>query len=183
MDLVEHIETTRYLGAEFLVWLWFKAELFEGNFTRPSGAEIEVWLDSQLTLQSASDAHERIQLVGVAPSATPEAKLGLRFNKLPVRARVCLAFEGKQFSLLYDATTFSFGSVKLPALITEDGEERFLERMQLLELLDQLWNELYAEFLALRLSPHWERTLLPAVLAWARGQSTLSTKAYRALLP
>ena len=89
-DLVERIETTRFLGSEFLVWLWFTTELFEGELELRDGTVLSVWLEAQLSMKSASDAGERIQFTGVAPSTTSEAKLALRRGKLPVRARVCL---------------------------------------------------------------------------------------------
>jgi hypothetical protein len=89
-DLVERIETTRFLGPEFLTWFWFKSELFEGNLSRPDGSALEGWLDAQLLMQSASDKRERTRLYGLAPSASPEAKLSLLRGKWPMQARVCL---------------------------------------------------------------------------------------------
>jgi hypothetical protein len=181
-DLVERVETTRFLGSEFLVWLWFKTELFDTELELPDGTQLSVWLDSQLAMKSASDAGERIQFTGVAPSASSEAKLALRLGKLPVRARVCLRQDPEDFSCVYDAETFSFGSVKLPALIAEPGDEQFRERVTMLERFDRLWNGLYAEFLSLRLSPAWERDLVPAVKAWAAGAPKLTVTAYRAIM-
>lgn len=181
-DLVERIETTRFLGSEFLVWLWFTTELFETELELRDGTALSVWLEAQLWMKGASDGGERIHFTGVAPSTTSEAKLALRRGKLPVRARVCLRQDPEDFSCVYDAESFSFGSVKVPALIAEPGDEQFRERVTMLERFDQLWNSLYAEFLKLRLSPAWESVLLPAVKAWAAGSPTLTTKSYRAML-
>lgn len=181
-DLVERIETTRFVGSEFVTWLWFKSELFEGEFTRPDGSPVQVWLDSQLLLRAASDATEKVQFSGVAPSASLEAKLALRGNKIPQRARVCIRHDPKEFSFVLDAETFGFGSVKLPALLTQEGDEQFLERMELLQELFELFNEVYAEYLGLRITPLWEKEFVPAVMAWAQGEPTLSPQAYRGLL-
>lgn len=181
-DLVERVETTRFVGREFLVWLWFKSELFEGEFKRADGSLLVVWLDSQLVLQSATDAQERIQFNGVAPTATQEAKLALRFDKLPVRARICVTKDTQDFSFIYEGETFSFASVKLPALLTQPSDEQFLERMSLLELLDDLFSEMWLEFLGLRLSPLWDKEFVPAVQRWAQGNPSLSQQGYRGLL-
>src|SRR5690606_37877661 len=137
-DLVERVETTRFVGSEFLVWLWFKTELFETELELEDGTELSVWLDSQLLMKSSSDAGERIQFTGVAPSSTSEGKLARRLGKLPVRARVCLRTDPEDWSCVYDAETFSFGSVKLPAQLTEPGDEQFRERVTLLERFDAL---------------------------------------------
>lgn len=181
-DLVERIESTRFVGNELVIWLWFKSELFEGEFSRPNGDPMQVWLDSQLLLRAASDPTEKVQFSGVAPSASLEAKLALRGNKIPQRARVCIRSDPKEFSFVFDAETFAFGTVKLPALLTEDGDEQFLERMDLLNELFELFNEVYSEFLTLRTSALWDKEFVPAVLAWAKGEPQMSTQAYRGLL-
>lgn len=182
MDLVERIETTRFLGTEFLTWLWFESELLEGNLERPDGSALELWLDSQLLLAAPNDKTERTALVGIAPSGGREAKLALLSGKAPQRARLCITHDQKEFSLAFDAATFSMGSVNLPALLVEDQVEAFVERMHLLELLDELWSELYRRFLVLRLSKAWEAELLPALRGWAQGEEPLSARSYRALL-
>lgn len=181
-DLIERIEGTRFLGVELLVWLWFKSELFEGSFNRKDGSPIEVWLDSQLLLRAAADTQERVAFRGANPSATPEAKLALRSNKLPQRVKVCLRVGERDFSCVFDAESFSFGSVKIPELLSTEEDDGFLERMELIAQLDDIWMELYAEFLTLRLSTSWDRELVPAIAQWSKGKPTLSTQAYRGML-
>jgi len=181
-DLVERIETTRFLGPEFLVWLWFKSEVFEGEWQRPDDSQIELWLDSQMVLQSNSDKNERTVLRGLAPSATPEAKLALVRGKVPLRARVCITHENQEFSLVFDAPSFSMGSLKVPALLVEAEDETFYERMRLIEHVEDLWNELYTEFLSLRLSSQWQSVMLPALEDWAVGGEGMTQRKYRSLL-
>jgi hypothetical protein len=182
MDLVERIETTRHLGVEFLIWLWFKSELFEGDMTTRSGEPLELWLDSQLSLQSATETGERTVLRGVAPTASKEAKLALAFGKQPLRARICITYADQDFALVFDALSFSMGSISLPTVLSEDEDEAFLERMAAIERLQTLWLELYGEFLDLRRSPLWRGEFEPALHAWVKGRRTLSTRAYRGLL-
>lgn len=182
MDLVERIETTRFLGPEFLTWLWFKSELFEGDMQTLGEVTLSVWLDAHLLLQSVSDKQERTQLRGMAPSATREAKLALLCGKVPLRARVCVTHQDQDHTLVFDASNFAMSTIKLPTVLTEADGEEFFERMRLLEQLDDLWRELYREFLMLRLTPLWEAELLPALVAWANGEEQLSSRAYRGLL-
>jgi hypothetical protein len=205
-DLVERIEGTRFLGPEFLVWLWFKAELFENELALTDGRSIELWFEKQLTLRGALDSAERIQFTGVDPSKSAEAKLALRSNKLPQRARISLRTDQGEFSFVFDADTFSFGSVKLPAMLGDDAEEKiskdelqfastapkasvpkdadeqFLERMELLRTLDELWRLLYAEFLQVRLHEDWEKVLVPSIVSWSKGKPEFDTRSYGALL-
>ena len=105
MDLVERVENTRFLGREFLVWLWFKSELHEAEFSRADGSPFELWLDSQLGMRYMYEPTERIAFKGVAPAARVEAKLALRHGWLPVKARICVngsvQIEGKDYTSSY----------------------------------------------------------------------------------
>ncbi len=182
MDLVDRIETTRFLGPEFLAWLWYKIELFEGGFELGSLGAAEVWLDTQVTLAAWKDYGEQIALRGTAPSSSPEAAEALRQGKVPVKARLRLTVNGEEYALALDARNFALSGIKIPEILTEDSEERFYERMRLLEQVDQAVCELYDEFLCLRLSPLWEAELAPHIRDWVKGKETLSTRAYQALL-
>jgi hypothetical protein len=182
MDLVERVENTRFLGREFLVWLWFKSELHEAEFSRPDGSPFELWLDSQLGMRFMYEPTERIAFKGVAPAARVEAKLALQRGWLPVKARICVTLDTKDFSFVFEADALAKTAVKLPMLTESDSDERFFERMHLLELLDELLNEQYSEFLQLRRSVVWDPELAPAIVAWTRGEPTLSEKAYRGMV-
>lgn len=182
MDLVERVENTRFLGREFVVWLWFKSELHEAEFSRADGTPFELWLDSQLGMRYMYEPTERIAFKGVAPAARVEAKLALQHGWLPVKTRVCVTLDAQDFSFVLEADALAKTAVKLPMLTAAESDERFFERMHLLELLDDIVDEQYAEFLQLRRSSIWTAELAPAMVAWTRGEPTLSEKAYRGML-
>lgn len=182
MDLAERIEQTRFLGREFLVWLWFKSELHEANFRRPDGSAMELWLDSQLSLRSVHEPTEQIAFKGVAPSGRVEAKFALQKHWMPVKARVCVTIDAQDFAFVMDADSLAKTAIKLPVLTAKESDERFYERMHLLEVLDTVVEEQFREFLDLRLTNLWEAELVPAVTAWSQGEEALSPQAYRGLL-
>jgi hypothetical protein len=181
MDFADRIETTRFLGPEFLTWLWFKIELFEGNFELGSLGAAEAWLDTQLVLAAWKDYTEQIALRGMAPSSSAEAAEALRQGKVAVKARLRFTVNGEEYAFVFDARNFAVTGVKLPEILTEDSEERFYERMRLIEQLDQALCELYDEFLCLRLGSLWEAELVPAVREWVRGKESLTTRSYQGL--
>ena len=182
MDLLERVENTRFLGREFLVWLWFKSELHEAEFSRADGSPFELWLDSQLGMRYMYEPTERIAFKGVAPAARVEAKLALQHGWLPVKARVCVTLDSQDFSFVFEADSLAKTGVKLPMLTANDSDERFFERMHLLEVLDGIVDEQYTEFLQLRRSVVWDAELAQATVAWTRGEPTLSEKAYRGMV-
>ncbi len=183
MDLVDRIETTRFLGSEFLTWLWFKIELFEGTLEVGELGACEVWLDTTLSLAGWVDEGEKMTLRGAAPSSTPEATEALRQGKVPHRVSLRLIVGGsEEYVLSFNGRTFSVSGVKIPAVLTETTDDQLYERMRLLEQLDQAIVTLYDEFILLRLSALWEGEIAPAMREWVRGKETLTQRAYAGVL-
>ncbi len=182
MDLVDRIETTRFLGVEFLTWLWFKVELFDGTFELDDGRHVDVWFDSRLVLALCAAPTEKTALSGMAPSTGAEATAALQQGKLPVKAALRVIADECEFAFTFDAMRFALSGVRMPEVTAAETEERFLERMLLLEKLDGVWGGLYDEFLALRLCDVWEDELVPAMRHWVEGKLSLSPRTYATLL-
>jgi hypothetical protein len=182
MDLVERIETTRFLGNEFLTWLWFKCELYDSVLDIGDHARCELAFENSLQLISCEVADEKLALRCGAPTSSPEASEALRQGKWPSRAILRLVMGQEEFVFGFNAQTFALSGVKLTEVLTEEADERFYERMRLLEQLEAALNDLYAEFLTVRLSSLWNKELLPVLRAWVKGRETLTTRQYAGLL-
>jgi hypothetical protein len=167
MNLSGLIEKRRFVGREFLVWLWFESEIFEGQFEVEGFGPCEIWLEGQLAL---TQDKEQSRLKGVAPSATPEAHEALRQGKLPAQARVRLTRGELSFAFLFTAETLALSAVKIPDVVKEESDEQFYERMYLVEDLERMLAAVYARFVALRLSTAWDAIAAPAIRAWAHEQ-------------
>lgn len=179
MELYERIERTRFLGREFLVWIWWKSELFDGEMAVGGAGTCEVWLDDQLILEAkGADIVEQSRMKGGSPSATPEAKEALRQGKVPTKTRISISQQEREFSFVLEGEPFALSGVKTPTLLQEEREEKFYERMYLLEELEEMIHALYNEFLVLRLTPAWEREIAPAISAWVREEPEMNTAEY-----
>lgn len=180
MDLLDAIDAGRFLGKEFLVWLWFESEVLEGQFEMHDGERFELWLETQLTLESESAEQEITRMRGVAPSFTSEAHEALRRGKLPTQARIRIERGQQAFGFLLTAKSMTLSSATLPQLIKEDEEERFYERMYLIEELEKMVDALYERFLTLRLDPVWETQILSMIRRWVADAQQVDVKKYRA---
>jgi hypothetical protein len=176
MNLADLIEKRRYLGREFLVWLWFESEIMEGRFDIAGYGPCEIFLEGQLSLTQDKEA---ARLKGAAPSASVEAHEALRQGKLPAQARVRLARGELEFGFVFTAETVAISGVKIPKVVREEGDEQFYERMYLVEDLEGMLGALYARFLGQRLTSAWD-TVLPLMQAWVRGEA-VDPAAYRRL--
>ncbi|MEP7049930.1 MAG: hypothetical protein ABJB12_06235, partial [Pseudomonadota bacterium] len=170
-DALERIESTRFLGPEFLLWLWLRAEIVNQPIPLPELGDFDVWLDNQITLQSDIDPNERVTVRGAAPSGSSEAREAVRAQKFPVRARIALRNEERDFACVLVAQRFAIASGTIPAVLTKDTDDAFVERMTLVERLSRSLDALYAAFLADRLSDTWKLGWEPAIVSWADGDA------------
>lgn len=183
-DLVSLIEKNRFVGREFLLWLWFESELHETEL-RPSKVDpCSLWLEAQLTL--VNDGEES-RLKSPMPAASHEAKEALRRGKLPREARFRLIHNDHEFAWVMKADELAIGGLKVPGeLNAEDKYEALYERMMLVEELETELDALFADFMALRLSDAWERVVVVAMKTWANGKTVdeaAYAKALKAALP
>ncbi len=181
MDLVDLIQTRRFLGSEFLTWLWYKSEVYEGRFNIGERGACEVWFDDRLTLEAVVIENEQSQLKGASPSVSPEAREALRQGKIPVQARLRLVCDQQEFAFAFKGPDFLLSGVKIPTLLSDEADEKFYERMYLIEELEAIIHDLYAEFLALRLSPAWVGTFIPWLRAWVQVGELASYEQYDAM--
>ena len=170
-DLLERIESTRFLGSEFLLWLWLRAEIINQSIDLGDLGAYDVWLDNHLTLQSDIDPNERVTVRGAAPSGSSEAREAVRSQKFPVRARLALRNEERDFACVLVAQRFAVASGAIPAVLTKDTDDAFVERMTLVERLSLSLDRLYAAFLADRLSDTWRLGWEPAIVCWMEGEA------------
>jgi hypothetical protein len=166
-DALERVESTRFLGPEFLLWLWLRAEIVNQPIPLAELGDFDVWLDNQLTLQSDIDPNERVTVRGAAPSGSAEAREAVRSQKFPVRARIALRNEERDFACVLVAQRFAIASGAIPAVLTKDSDDAFVERMSLVERLSLSLDGLYAAFLRERLSDTWKLGWEPAIVSWA----------------
>jgi hypothetical protein len=175
MNLADLIEKKRFVGREFLVWLWFESEILEGRLSARGGQSCELFLESKITLVQEK---EKSQLDGAVPAQSPEAHEALRQGKLPTKAKLRVTRGEFDYSFVYAADTMALSAVKLPAVVREETDEQFYERMYLLEQLEAQLDALYADFAALRISALWDTEVVPVIRAWVHGKD-VDLAAYR----
>lgn len=169
-DLVDRIERNRFVGREFLLWLWFESELFETNLAPTGQPRCALWFETRMTL--TFDRDESV-LKSAMPAASPEAKEALRQGKLPKEARMRMTTGEREFAWALKGDTLGLSSASIPVeLKNKDDEihEVFYERMRLLEELSATLEALYSDFLALRLSAEWDASIVPLLKRFAREE-------------
>jgi recombination associated protein RdgC len=174
MDLVDLIQEKRFLGQEFLAWLWFKAEERGGSVEVPGLGDIIVSFEKHMLLEfGEGEAMEKVICRGLQPELR-EARAGLGLGKKPEQARIRFGWGEYEFNVTLTAATLEFRNVKLPKTVDsvdegddpESMEARILDRIGLFEQLNELVNELFRLFINIRASDQWPDEL-QKIRTWA----------------
>ncbi|WP_051305903.1 hypothetical protein [Desulfogranum mediterraneum] len=168
MDLVDLIQEKRFLGQEFLAWLWYKSEERGGYVDLPGIGDVLVIFEKHMLLEyGEGEASEKVICRGLQ-TELKEAREGLRLAKKPEQARLRLARGDHEYGVTLAAATLEFRNVRLPKTAgTEDGgkdpdslEGQILERVALFEELTFLVNSLFAQFISIRATNRWTEELV-----------------------
>jgi hypothetical protein len=195
----DQIELRRFVGRELLLWLWMESELFEGTLETRKHGSFGLWLEGRLVLD---EGQESTTIKGTSPGAHREAKESLLRGKTPDRAGLHLSFGDHDCTLTLRGETLAFAGLTPPRAVKEEGapgkgelgsetpkrkkapaaqvdaHDAFYERMHFARDVEDLIESLYRDFLVLRLSSTWEKSVVPALEAWVAGKA-LDPERYR----
>jgi len=160
MDLIKAALQDVVLGQDFLTWLWFRSEKNGWLFRMKDGSEFNVYLEQRLSVRGGSGENVEKAVVTGPHAEFTEAKLGLRNGKLVDKALVKIERDGATWTVLLASDDYSLSSLKTPKIETrleegDDPDAAFLEKMMLLEQCTGFIDELYRQFLEVRLSTNW----------------------------
>jgi hypothetical protein len=161
----DEVEDHAFLGREFLSWLLLRADRGAATFSDDDG-DFTVGFGGRARLQGTGADVTDAVLKGRSPAYGIEVRAGLGAGRSLREAELTVARGDREFRFTLVAETFDLKSVKLPARLTDEGDDRLGERMALLEELERALAAAYAAFLGERTRPTWTRKVVPALREW-----------------
>jgi hypothetical protein len=167
MDLVDLIAEKRFLGQEFLTWLWYKSDERGGTIYLPGVGDIQVIFEKHMLLEyGEGEALEKAICQGLHTELR-EARTGLLTGKKLEQARIMLVQGDYEYHLSLKGSLFEFRSIKLPKTMAgaeesdapEAVEARLLDRVGLYEAALRTVDELFRIFLKVRVGQDWQGEL------------------------
>ncbi len=166
---VDH-PASRFLGKEFLLWLWWASEQRFGTIELPDYGAVDFWIDDRLKFQTvgeeADGGRATSDMKGGAPATTREAKFALAAGKIVEVATLGFRVKEREYTLQLSGESMELAGVKIPAEVDDGFDEMILERMFLLEEVHGIVTELFYRFAAERLSKDWGSKHLKEIRAW-----------------
>jgi hypothetical protein len=171
-DLVELLYAYRFLGREFLAWLWFKSEVELDGLIKVQGQEpVIVVVGDKMVLETGDGEYRETLVLQGSRSEHREARLGLMEGKLPEEMHLRLIRNQDEWQLNLKAGTLEMKSLKSksaagPQEDDEDQEAFFFDQMYQVEAVSEIIDGLFREFLQVRLSPAWDQEEMPRWQEW-----------------
>lgn len=167
MNPLELMEQGRFLGEEFLLWLWMRS-MTEGGSSGEEGDGSGLFVDDALQLVSERGEVKQISLAKGNPSECREAFEALSRGMRPSRMKVRILSGDLEWVATLDAAGLRLGALKLPPSTGKAPHERLHDRLFLLEEglghLDRRFNR----FLRERTDDQGE-ALAQALMAWVKA--------------
>lgn len=180
MDLLDLINEKRFLGQEYLTWLWFISE------TKPEididGNTVQLAFDYNMQLECGEGAScKRIACKGGSESGSDEkteAKMAIGLGKKIEQAKILLSINESEFWLTSNGRLLSLTGVKMPRVVyTDDGGDEalgrqglVLERISLITILTRTMDSIFRKFLMLRTDQKAWAAEVNKIRDWAAGE-------------
>jgi hypothetical protein len=165
-------------GQDFLTWVWFLAEARGGMVKLADLGDWAVMVEGPLLfVHEGGGAHEAVLRKG-EPLVSAEAKAALLAGKKLRAAKLTLAHGNASWSCTFDASAFTFRSLRLPepGEGVADGKERldavsrFQSRMLHLDLFQNAFLALYDRFVDERRDDAAWKQSQQDIHAWVKGR-------------
>ena len=132
MKPLELVEQGRFLGEEFLLWLWMRG-LAEGGTSGVEGDLSACFIDDAVTLVSERGDVKELSLRKGNPAESREAFEALSRGMRPSKAKARLLSGDMEWTFVIDASSLDTSAMKLPPSQAKDPAGRVADRLFLLE--------------------------------------------------
>ena len=132
MKPLELMEQGRFLGEEFLLWLWMRS-MTEGGASGEDGDGSGCFVDDAIQLVSERGEVKEISLRKGNPSESREAFEALSRGMRPAKVKLRILSGDLEWVFTLNAATLDMGTLKLPPSTGKAPHERLHDRIFLLE--------------------------------------------------
>ena len=163
-------EDFAFVAREFLTWLVWHAETQGGTFAGEGDVpDFSIQFGGRVALRAGDGLVSDVVLKGAAPGVSADVRYALAGGLSVKEAELQLVFSGDEergYLFTLPAEHFDLKRVKIPALLTEEEDDRGDERLMLLSSLDAALELAFRQFLVERVAPTWSRDVVPTLRRW-----------------
>ena len=170
LDIATAYNRYKFIGHEFLTWLWYLIETDGHRLGQADPPAIVLALGKRIVLENPRENHaEKVTIKG-AYANFEAGILPLRQGSLVTE----LSLEAKAAEMTWEfnlkGESLSVSAMKIsttgPIESLDDVEGALLEKVYLLENILQFIDTLFERFIKMRVSNDWENKTVPKIRQW-----------------
>ena len=174
IDIATAYNKYKFLGYEFLTWLWFILENAPEKAAVPGQMIRTAQIGNRVILENPQlDRTERITAKGDSTNFDT-GMLSLRQGALVTEMSLLLKGDGHEWHLVIKGENLSIANLKTPSTApvesAGDVENAVLEKAFLVEQALMWMDRLFRTFIKDRISLSWKQRTIPAIRDWINHQ-------------
>ena len=171
LDIAIAYNRYKFLGNDFLTWLWFIIETGPKQLRQLDANLESITVGNRMVLENTrNNAKETITIKG-NNAGMEEGRLAIKKGAVVAEIHLSYKTGAQHFEFNLKGESLNISSLKLPQTgpveTPEDLEGVVLEKIYLIEKVDGLVNRLFSRFVHLRLSKTWDNQTAAQIRKWA----------------
>ncbi len=161
----------KFIGHEFLTWLWFIIENDPDKIKDENNTPVSLDMGSRIVLEnSRREAVETITIKG-SESELEEGRLALSNGAVVTEMSLFCKINDRLWIFNLKGESLDLSGLKLPEIeegeTSDDLEGTILLKMDGYETITAFIQQMYKQFLKTRLTDQWKKKTVPAIRKWA----------------
>jgi hypothetical protein len=173
LDVAVAYDRYRFLGHEFLTWLWFMIELHPEGLQTPDQAVAGIDVGNRIVLENRLDGREETITIKGDDAGWEEGLLALKKGAVVTEINLVYRSGDLHWRFTLKGESLNLSSVKLPEIhrpeTREDMEGFVLDKIGLYENVIDFIEKTFTAFIRLRVSDQWDRKIVPQMKSWISG--------------
>ena len=170
LDVAVSYNRYKFLGYEYLTWLWFVIEKDEDRIKRLEKESVSLQIGNRIVLENRQkDTVESITIKG-DDADLEEAMLALRKGAVVTELNFSYKTGDQEWRFTIKAESLNITGLKCPQTGSVDSEEDLegavLEKVYLYDKALQLTDNLFKQFMTLRVLEDWDKKVVPLMRKW-----------------
>jgi hypothetical protein len=174
LDVAVAYNRYRFLGNEFLTWLWYLVENQPERFQRFLDEPATVEIGNRMVLENRLNENVETITIKGDDADLEEALLALRKGALVTELNLVFRIGEHQWQFNLKGESINISGLKTPetaaAETPEDMEGWVLEKIYLYEKAVSLVENTFSEFARLRTATDWAQKWHPLLVRWIAGK-------------
>ncbi len=171
LDIAVSYNRYKFLGNEFLTWLWFVIEKESQLVDTPDKDPVLLTIGNRITFENrlSEDSSETITIKG-DDAGLEEGVISLRKGSLVTELNLVLKTGDQEWRFNVKGESLNLSTIKHPETAPietkQDHEGAVLEKIYLYGKAEDFIDHMFKKFIRLRIGSEWNNDILPRMRAW-----------------